>query len=198
MTHVVPVGGFSAGTSVSLSERLNTRWHERALQLFMLIVVVHWVEHIVQAYQVFVLHWSRPMAMGFLGMYYPWLMRTETLHYSFAVVMLAALWALRKGFTGRAHSWWMVAFWIQFWHHIEHGLLFYQALSRHYLFGGTVPTSIGQIWVPRVELHLFYNFIVFTPMVLAMYYHMYPPASELPRIGCSCARHRDEPIPATA
>ena len=198
MTHVVPVGGFSAGTSVSLSERLNTRWHERALQLFMLIVVVHWVEHIVQAYQVFVLHWSRPMAMGFLGMYYPWLMRTETLHYSFAVVMLAALWALRKGFTGRAHSWWMVAFWIQFWHHIEHGLLFYQALSRHYLFGGTVPTSIGQIWVPRVELHLFYNFIVFTPMVLAMYYHMYPPASELPRIACSCARHRDEPIPATA
>ena len=198
MTHVVPVGGLVSARSVSLSERLNTRWHERALQLFMAIVLFHWVEHIVQAYQVFVLHWPRPMAMGLLGMYYPWLMRTETLHYSFALVMLVGLWVLRKGFTGRSHTWWMIAFWIQFWHHIEHGLLFYQALSGHYLFGGKVPTSIGQIWIPRIELHLFYNFIVFTPMVIAMYYHMYPPASEVPSIACTCARHRDRPIQAAA
>ena len=198
MTHAVPVGAFASGRPVSLSERLNTRWHERALQLFMGIVLFHWVEHIVQAYQVFVLHWPRPMAMGLLGMYYPWLMRTETLHYSFAVVMLAGLWVLRKGFTGRSHTCWMVAFWIQFWHHIEHGLLFYQALSHHYLFGGKVPTSIGQIWLPRIELHLFYNFIVFTPMVIAMYYHMYPPATEVPSIACTCARHREQPIQAAA
>ena len=198
MTHVVPVSGFASGYSGSLSERLNTRWHERALQLFMGIVLFHWIEHIVQAYQAFVLHWPRQMAMGLLGMYYPWLMRTETLHYSFAVVMLAGLWALRKGFTGRSHAWWMIAFWIQFWHHIEHGLLFYQALSHHYLFGGTVPTSVGQIWIPRIELHLFYNFIVFTPMVIAMYYHMYPPASEVPSIACTCARHRDRTLHAAA
>ncbi len=25
------------------------------------------------AYQAFVLHWPRPMSMGLLGMYYPWL-----------------------------------------------------------------------------------------------------------------------------
>ena len=198
MTHVVPVGSIVPGRSVSLSERLNTRWHERALQIFMAIVLFHWVEHIVQAYQVFVLHWPRPMAMGLLGMYYPWLMRTETLHYSFALVMLVGLWVLRKGFTGRSHTWWMIAFWIQFWHHIEHGLLFYQALSHNYLFGGKVPTSIGQIWVPRIELHLFYNFIVFTPMVIAMYYHMYPPASEVPSIACTCAPHPDRPIQAAA
>ena len=198
MTHVVPVGGFASGRSVSLSERLNTRWHERALQLFTGIVLVHWVEHIVQAYQVFLLHWPRQMAMGVLGMYYPWLMRTETLHYGFAVVMLAGLWVLRKGFTGQSHTWWMVAFWIQFWHHFEHGLLFYQALSHRYLFGGTVPTSIGQIWIPRVELHLFYNLIVFTPMVIAMYYHMYPPASEVPSIACTCARRRGRQIHAAA
>ena len=172
MTHVVPVTGLASGRSVSLSERLNTRWHERALQLFMAIVLFHWVEHIVQAYQVFVLHWPRPMAMGLLGMYYPWLMRTETLHYSFALVMLVGLWVLRKGFLGRSHTWWMIAFWIQFWHHIEHGLLFYQALSHNYLFGGTVPTSIGQIWIPRIELHLFYNFIVFTPMVIDVLPHV--------------------------
>ena len=198
MTHVVPVGGLASGRTVSLSERLNTRWHERALQLFMAIVLFHWVEHIVQAYQVFLLHWPRQMAMGLLGMYYPWLMKTETLHYGFAVVMLTGLWVLRKGFTGRSHTWWMVAFWIQFWHHIEHGLLFYQALSGQYLFGGKVPTSIGQIWIPRIELHLFYNFIVFTPMVIAMYYHLYPPASEVPSIACTCARHRQQELPAAA
>jgi hypothetical protein len=198
VTHVVPVGSLVSGSSVSLSERLNTRWHERALQLFMGIVLFHWLEHIVQAYQAFILHWPRQMAMGLLGMYYPWLMKTETLHYGFAVVMLVGLWVLRKGFTGRSHTWWMIAFWIQFWHHIEHGLLFYQALSHHYLFGGAVPTSIGQIWIPRIELHLFYNFIVFTPMVIAMYYHMYPSASEMPTIACSCARHRDRLIQVAA
>jgi hypothetical protein len=198
VTHVVPIGGLASGRGVSLSERLNTRWHERALQIFMVIVLFHWVEHIVQACQVFLLHWPRQMAMGLLGTYYPWLMKTETLHYGFAVVMLAGLWVLRNGFTGRSHTWWMVAFWIQFWHHIEHGLLFYQALSGHYLFGGKVPTSIGQIWIPRIELHLFYNFIVFTPMVIAMYYHMYPPATEVPSIACTCARHRDRAIQAAA
>ena len=164
----------------------------------MVIVLLHWVEHLVQAYQAFVLHWPRPMSMGLLSMYYPWLMKTEVLHYGFALVMLIGLWVLRKGFTGRSHPWWMVAFWIQFWHHIEHGLLFYQALTHHYFFGGTVPTSIGQIWIPRIELHLFYNVIVFTPMVIAMYYHMYPPATEIPRIACTCARHRHQAIPAAA
>ena len=41
-----------------------------------------------------------------------------------------------------------------------------------------MPTSIAQLWVPRVELHLIYNTIVFIPMVIAMYYHMFPPAAE--------------------
>jgi hypothetical protein len=186
----------AVGRATSFSERLNTSWHQLALQLFMVVVLFHWVEHLVQAYQVFVLHWSRAMSMGFVGMYYPWLMKTEVLHYGFAVIMLVGLWTLRRGFTGRSHIWWMIAFGIQFWHHIEHGLLFYQALSHHYLFGGTVPTSIGQIWIPRIELHLFYNAIVFTPMVIAMYYHMYPPATEVPNIACTCARHRHQALQA--
>jgi hypothetical protein len=84
----------------------------------------------------------------------------------------------------------MISFWIQFWHHIEHGLLFYQAMTGRYMFGGTVPTSIGQIWIPRVELHLFYNTVVFIPMVVAMYYHLYPPATEHVVPRCTCARHR--------
>src|SRR3954465_12860444 len=98
VSHAVPLGGFDSVGSAGLSERLNTSWHKPALPLFMGIVLFHWVEHIVQAYQAFVMHWPRQMAMGFLGMYYPWLMKTETLHYGFAVVMLAGLWVLRKGF----------------------------------------------------------------------------------------------------
>ena len=84
MTDAVGLGHLGVGgRSASLSERLNTRWHERALQVLMVIVLFHWVEHLVQAYQVWGLHWSRAMSMGLLGMYYPWLMKTEVLHYGF-------------------------------------------------------------------------------------------------------------------
>lgn len=182
---------FNQGASTGVYESLNTRWHKVALQIFMVIVLFHWAEHIVQAYQAFVLHWPRPMSMGILGMYYPWLMKSEVLHYGFALVMLIGLWVLRKGFTGRSHTWWMVAFWIQFYHHFEHFILFYQAQTHHYWFGGKVPTSIGQIWIPRIELHLIYNALVFIPMVVAMYYHVYPPASEAVKAVCTCAHHSD-------
>ena len=178
----------------TLHERLNTRWHKSSLLLFTALVLFHWMEHLVQAYQFFVLQWSRSMSMGVLGMFYPWLMTTETLHYSFALVMVVALWVLRKGFTGTSYTWWMVAFWIQFWHHFEHFILFYQAQTHRFWFDGTVPTSVGQIWVPRIELHLIYNALVFIPMVVAMYYHMYPPGNEAIRPMCTCAHHR---TPAT-
>jgi hypothetical protein len=193
-TGILPISGLSFA---GFSENLNTRWHNVALQGFLVIVLVHWVEHIVQAYQFFVMHWPRPMSMGLVGMYYPWLMKSEVLHYGFALVMLTGLWVLRKGFTGRSHTWWMVAFWIQFWHHFEHFILFYQAQTHQFWFGGTVPTSVGQIWIPRIELHLIYNAIVFIPMVVAMYYHMYPPARDAVTAMCTCARHRAD-LPAAA
>lgn len=191
------IGHYTGAPSAGIVDSLNTRYHKAALLSFMAIVLFHWAEHIVQAYQVFVLHWPRKMAMGILGMYYPWLMSTEALHYGFALIMLIGLWVLRKGFTGTSHKWWMVSFWIQFWHHFEHFILFYQANTGHYWFGGSVPTSIGQIWIPRVELHLFYNMIVFIPMVGAMYYHMYPPAKDAVKMMCTCSLHR-APLAAAA
>src|SRR3982750_3912352 len=189
---------FTADSSMGLYESLNSRWHRAALLTFAAIVLFHWAEHIVQAYQFFVLHWPRPMWMGILGMYYPWLMKTEALHYGFALVMVIGLWVLRKGFVGTSHKWWMASFWIQFYHHSEHAILFYQANTGHYWFGGKVPTSIGQIWIPRIELHLIYNTLVFLPMVVGMYYHMYPPANETPSIACACARHRLGTVRAAA
>ena len=184
---------FAADPSAGFIDKLNSRWHRAALLGFMVIVLFHWMEHLIQAYQVWGLHWSRQQSMGLLGMYYPWLMRTETLHYSFALVMVIGLWVLRKGFTGTSYKWWMVSFWIQFWHHFEHFILFYQANTHHYWFGGKVPTSIGQIWFPRIELHLFYNTIVFIPMVVAMYYHVYPPARDAVKMMCTCAHHSRHP-----
>jgi hypothetical protein len=85
----------------------------------------------------------------------------------------------------------MVAFWIQFWHHIEHLLLIGQATFHHNLFGKPVPCSIVQLLIPRVQLHLFYNSIVFIPMVVAMYYHMFPPKGET-EAACTCSWHKDE------
>jgi len=53
-----------------------------------------------------------------------------------------------------------------------------------------VPCSILQLVFPRVELHLFYNSIVFIPMVIAMYYHMFPAEGEgSPVCTCEWGRH---------
>jgi hypothetical protein len=88
------------GSNAGFYETLNTSWHERALQIFMLIVLAHWAEHLVQAYQIYVMGWPRPKALGLVGLWYPWLIQTETLHYGYALVMLIGIWVLRKGFTG--------------------------------------------------------------------------------------------------
>ena len=175
----------------SLLERLNGRHHELALRLFMVIVLAHWAEHLFQAIQIYVLGWPVPQARGLLGLYYPWLIQSEVLHYGYALVMLAGLWIFRSGFTGvRDRRWWTIALAIQFFHHIEHLLLITQATTGHNIFGRPVPTSLIQLWIPRVELHLFYNTIVFIPMVIGMYYHLFPPADESPKFQCTCAWHR--------
>jgi hypothetical protein len=176
----------------SLYDKLNGPWHERALQFFMLIVLTHWAEHFAKAYQIFVMGWPRPKANGVLGLWYPWLIKSEVLHYAYALVMLTGLWLLHKGFTGRSYTWWMIAFWIQFWHHIEHLLLIGQATFHHNLMGKPVPFSVLQFFFPRVELHLFYNTVVFIPMVIAMYYHILPPEGEKERALCTCSWHKKD------
>ncbi len=173
--------------SKSFIEKLNHEWHERALWIFMVIVLGHWAEHLAQAYQLYVLQWPVPQSLGVMGLWFPELMRTEILHYGYAVVMLVVLWALRSGFVGRSYKWWMAAFWIQFWHHIEHALLQGQVIIGENLFNSPVPISLLQVWIRRPELHLIYNAAVFTPMVIAMYYHMFPSPGEAAHQKCSCA-----------
>jgi len=182
----VPNIHIAPGPQASFYEKLNTTWHERALQGFMFIVLAHWGEHLFQAYQIYVMHWPRPLANGMLGLIWPSLIKSEALHYGYALVMLIGLWVLRKGFTGRARTWWTVALVIQFWHHIEHFLLIWQATFHHNFWHKPVPCSVLQLVFPRVELHLFYNSIVFIPMVIGMYYHMFPPEGEQSNMNCTC------------
>jgi hypothetical protein len=185
-------GVYPSGQPASFIDRLNGEWHEAALRAFMVIVLAHWAEHLTQAFQIYALGWPVPESRGVLGQFFPWVIKSESLHYGYALVMLVGLFALRKGFTGvEERRWWTIALAIQFFHHIEHALLQFQAISGHNLFDRPVPTSIVQLWVPRVELHLFYNTIVFVPMVIAMYYHLFP-AETAAAPKCTCAWHRGE------
>jgi hypothetical protein len=175
--------------TVTLSDKLNEQWHKPALLTYTAIVLAHWSEHLAQALQIYVLGWPIPESRGVLGMWFPALITSEALHYLYALVMLVAFWVLRKGFVGRSYTWWMIAFGIQFWHHVEHALLQGQAILGQNLFGSPVPLSIAQLVLPRVELHLLYNTAVTIPMGIAMFYHMFPLPGEEPHMGCTCAWH---------
>jgi hypothetical protein len=179
-----------------LLHQLNGPHHRASLNVFLFIVIAHWAEHLTQAYQIWVLDWSVPKSKGMLGLAYPWLVTSEWMHYGYALVMLIGLFTLRRGFVGRGKAWWTAALVIQFWHHIEHLLLFAQVQSGHFLFGKPVATSLLQLVVPRVELHLFYNTVVFLPMVIAMYLHLRPNAAELAESSCSCHAHERELVDA--
>jgi hypothetical protein len=164
------------------------------MQIFMLIILAHLFEHLLQGFQLWVLHWTRPQCLGALGFVYPWLVQSEWLHYGHALFMLLGLVLLRPAITiGSALFWWNIAFAIQFWHHIEHALLLGQAVLQDNLYEFAAPVSIAQIvaqqignrpligqpWLPRIELHLFYNLIVLIPMLIALRYHRFPPASDV-------------------
>jgi hypothetical protein len=150
------------------------------MRIFMAIVVGHWAEHLFQVYQIYVLGWPPHMAGGLLGYIFPWLVHSEVLHFGYAAVMMVGLLWLRGEISPvQAAQWWTVASVIQAWHLVEHSLLQIQALT-HPFFGKAVPTSIVQLWWPRVELHLFYNTIVTVPMAVALWLAVRRTASPLP------------------
>lgn len=181
------VGEVSGPRLTRLVRRLNGVWHERALQIFLAVVLAHWAEHLAQAFQVYFLGWTVEASRGVLGLWFPWLVSSELLHYAYALVMLVGIWVLLPGFTGVSRPWWIASLAIQFWHHIEHALLQVQALVGQNLFNSPIPMSLVQIWIPRVELHLLYNSLVFAPMMVAMYHHMFPPEGDVAHMRCTCA-----------
>lgn len=179
-------------TGRRLLDLLNGPGHKVALQWLLVLTIGHWLEHLFQAFELFVLGWPTSRALGALGLIWPALVTSEWLHYVIALIMLVALIMLRPGFRGEARGWWNVALGIQVWHHAEHALLLGQALTGHPLFGASVPTSLLQLVFPRVELHLFYNAAVTLPMLAAMLEHRRPtPGRSAPgrhdRPMCTCA-----------
>lgn len=159
------------GGLASWMAALNGNAHRRALSAFMLLVFAHWAEHIAQAYQVFVLGWSRPAAGGLLGLWFPFLATSKVLHFAYNFTLFFGLACLRPGFQRRARAWWTVALVVQGWHLFERTLLQGQWLTGFYLFGATQQASILQLWIPRVELHFLYNSLVFIPMLPALFFY---------------------------
>jgi hypothetical protein len=66
-SHTMPSASMASSGGEGFLEKLNSQWHERALQVLMVIVLGHWAEHLFQAYQIYVMGWPRPKANGLLG-----------------------------------------------------------------------------------------------------------------------------------
>lgn len=162
--------------AVDVLHDLNYRYHAPALWIFMLIIVAHWMEHVLQIYQIYVLGWSPDKAGGILGVIYPSLIESETLHFVYDFIQWAGIIVLRPGFRARvrAFTYWTAAMVVQTWHFIEHCLLMGQYLTGYYLFGAPYQISIGQIWFPRAELHFAYNLFTFVPMAIAVHFYLKP------------------------
>ena len=90
----------------SFLEKLNGPWHERALWIYLAIVILHWTEHLFQAAQIWILGMPRPQALGALGYVFPWLVKSEVMHFTYALLMFGGLVLLRSGFRGKAKTWW--------------------------------------------------------------------------------------------
>lgn len=173
-----------AAQPVGLRKQLNTTWHEKALWVYVAVVLAHWLEHLFQGYQIWILDMPRPESLGALGYLFPWLVKSELMHFGFAVFMLVGLIVLAQGFSGRAAKWWIASLAIQSWHFVEHALLQGQTAVGANLFHSEIPMSVFQQWIPRPELHLIYNLAVFIPMVVAMWLHTRPSPEGA---ACTCA-----------
>jgi hypothetical protein len=133
------------------------------MKYFVGICIAHFAEHLGQIIELYVLGWSRPDCLGLLGLWQPWLMRSEWLHYLYALFMLIGLYLLKRQVKSR---WWTTTIYLQQFHHLEHLLLL-----RHALIGVAMVnrTSIGGAFFPRLELHFFYNLVVMIPMMIALW-----------------------------
>jgi len=170
--------------------KLNGPWHKWTLQAFMIIVIAHWAEHLVQAYQVYVLKWPLHQARGVLGQAFPWLVHSEVLHYGYALIMLSAFGAVARlcGSVARMVARALV---------ISSGITSSTRCSR---VRSSRPDAVRgrrshehhPAVDPRLELHLFYNSVVFVPMMVAMYYHLFraPPTPQRCGAGAPSIRTR--------
>ena len=148
-----------------------TRYFAQALSFNLLIVAGHFAEHLIQMYQLYVLHMHPKLAGGILGLYFPQLAQNEVLHIAYNSLQLMGLLVLLPGFLkqeSKAKLCWRVAIVAQSWHFFEHVLLQVQYLTGQYLFGALHQKSLLEFLFPRAELHFTYNLLAFTPTLIAV------------------------------
>ena len=131
------------------------------MTIFNLIIVAHFLEHIMQMVQLYIMHLPRSQCLGLLGSLCPPLMHSEWLHYGHALFMFGGLYILRMRFRG---FWSNFALGFSYYHLIEHTILLSQALE-----GVPMPlrASLGSFLMPRLELHFLYNLIALGLMIMA-------------------------------
>lgn len=137
--------------------------------VFVVVVLGHWAEHVLQAAQIWWLGWHAADAGGALGLAAPGLAHSEVLHVVYNLAILLGIAGLLSAFTGRARRWWTAALAAQTWHAFEHLLLWWQAATGARPLGTAAPSSIVQLVIPRVELHLVYNTVVTALIVTALF-----------------------------
>lgn len=163
--------------NLSLIKVINGKYHSKYLFLFNLIVLSHFAEHLFQIIQLYILNWERKQALGLLGLWQPWLIHSEWLHYGHALFMVIGLYYLSFSVLDKvSKQWWNYATFLAFCHHIIHFILLSQAITNYNLFNFSTPIdpfqAIGllfHIGIPRIELHFFYNLVILIPMVISLY-----------------------------
>lgn len=159
-----------SSTRRTLFDVVNGARHRRAVLIYLVIVLGHFSEHLMQAAQVFVFGWPRSEAGGILGLVLSGVAESELLHITYNSFQLTGLILLAYGFRRHraAYGFWIVAAAVQSWHWLEHALLIAQLLTGHYLYGAIKQMSVLERFVPRIELHFAYNLLVFVPTAIAV------------------------------
>jgi hypothetical protein len=125
----------------ALSPRSTGDITKLALWLFPFLVLAHWAEHLAQALRIRVLDWTKPEVRGALGVPFSWLVSFEWMYCAYAIVMPIGLCCRGRRFqVVREHGGrWHLA--RSFWYHIEHLLLFVQAMAGYDVAAPTVPSA---------------------------------------------------------
>lgn len=149
---------------------LNGSRHVQALVAYMVIVSIHFLEHVTQILQVRLLGMTPREAGGLFGEVLPNLVANESLHMSYNTLQLTGLILLAPGFrkSHAAKRLWIAAIVAQTWHWLEHAFLQVQYLTGHYFYGAIKQMSVLERFFPRVELHFAYNLSVVVPTVAAL------------------------------
>lgn len=118
---------------------------------FIVLLFMHFLEHVVQMSELYILHWSRSNCLGLVGLVFPELVHNEILHWTQAVLtFFGFLYLYRLPVTTT----------LSLLHLLEHQILLTQYIMDY------PRCSIGQIFFPRIELHFTYNLVIMVSFLI--------------------------------